>query len=386
MPIRVLENAWELQGAADRWRDLWRRAPGADLFTSFEWVDAWWGAFGTPGALSVLCVERAGRFVALLPLMRASPPGAEPGSPSLLTGLASGRRLTSVFNHYSGRSDVLLDPTEPTALEELFGGLLALRDTWEVVELDWYPEDSAAYHFLAGGGVPGLSVYAVRTSESPHLALPQAGFASWYSRRFSSKTRSRDRVSLREAASRPGFKLEVLTGASGGALRGALGAAIELESKGWKGSAGTAMKQDPRASRFVIDAATRLGELGATRVTWLEIEGRPAAFVLGFVSRGSYFYFKTSFDPELEELRPGRMVTNRTIQTAFEEGLSRFDFLGAADDYKLRYTAERRPHATVFLYHDGTRSRLHRTVKRRLIPLAKLVSGRGMLFPVRVDR
>jgi CelD/BcsL family acetyltransferase involved in cellulose biosynthesis len=369
--LEIIEHIDTFRAHARGWDELVLRSPGGEVFSTHAWLDAWWRAFAEPdGRLAIACVRDGERFVAALP-MRATGP----------------RRWTALFNHYSGRTSVLHDPAEPRALTRLFGGLARLRAQWDVIELPWVPEDADALQWLRELAPRGLHVHAVRTSESPFLPIEGGTFEAYYARRFSAKTRSRDRQSLRQAAERPGFALDVVRAE---ALRPAelaelLDRMMAVEALGWKGEANSSMGQDPATCRFVHDVTARLASRGEVSIVTLRLEGRLAAFVLGFVFGGVYAYYKTSFDPALEALRPGRIVTTRAIEEAWARGARCFDFLGAADEYKLRYTDHVRPHATVFLYHGGVRSQLARVVKRTAVPIVKTLLGRGPTYPVRID-
>ncbi|MCK6548599.1 GNAT family N-acetyltransferase [Myxococcota bacterium] len=370
MELEVIDHVDTFRANADAWDALVRRAPGGEIFATHVWLDAWWRAFAAPGAeLAIACVRDGARIVAALPMQ------------------ASGRRWSALFNHYSGRTSVLHDPAEPRALTRLFGGLARAHDRWDVIELPWVPEDSDGLAWLRALAPPGLHVHAVRTSESPFLPIEDGSFEAFYTRRFSARTRSRDRQSLRQASDRPGFALDVVRAEalSADALGALLDRMMAVEALGWKGAANSSMVQDPATRRFVRDVTLRLAPEGCVSIVTLSIDGQLAAFVLGLVFGGVYSYYKTSFDPAFEALRPGRIVTTRAIEEAWARGVRCFDFLGAADEYKLRYTDHVRPHATVFLYHRGVRSRLFRAVKRTAVPIAKTLLGRGPTYPVRID-
>jgi CelD/BcsL family acetyltransferase involved in cellulose biosynthesis len=236
---------------------------------------------------------------------------------------------------------------------------------------------------LAHDDLKHLGVYGVRGAESPYVDIAGKTFDEYYKAQCSGKTRSRDRGHVKEAREQ-GFELIVETNPP--SLKSSIEQMMDVEDLSWKKEAGSSMKSDPRVRSFVFDLAKRFaprGELVATRLGNAE---RTVAFVLGFVKGDGFYYYKTSFDPALEEMRPGRIVTNRTIEEACARKLQRFDFLGAADEYKLRYTDKTRPHATVFLYNGGFRSRMQRLIKRSAVPLAKKLFSVGQEYEVRIDR
>jgi CelD/BcsL family acetyltransferase involved in cellulose biosynthesis len=63
---------------------------------------------------------------------------------------------------------------------------------------------------------------------------------------------------------------------------------------------------------------------------------------LGFLSSlledgGAHLGLKTGFDPEFRAMSPGRLIVHASLERAFAIGLERFEFMGTADAYKLRF-------------------------------------------------
>jgi CelD/BcsL family acetyltransferase involved in cellulose biosynthesis len=49
---------------------------------------------------------------------------------------------------------------------------------------------------------------------------------------------------------------------------------------------------------------------------------------------------KTGFDPEFRAMSPGRLIVEASLERAFAIGLRRFEFMGTADAYKLRFATD----------------------------------------------
>lgn len=389
MAITVIESPERFEALRPEWEALMNRSPTAHLFNTHDWLFAWWRAFAKPeDRLRIYGVRREGVLVAVAPLMLAAPAKpAQNGAPPALASLAAAgepRRLTGLFNHYTGRSDLLFDPAHPGALAELLAGIRAERQLWDVLELPQVPEDSPVFEQLGAGGAAGLSVYGVRNIASPFLELGAwAGYEGWYAARFSSRKRQQDRRRLRQAEKLGGFRLRVLTAPA--EVEAALEQGLDVEDSSWKGESESSIKRTPGAADFIRAVVARFARREQVAYVSLELEGRQAAFLLGFVFRGCFYFHKTGYDPAHSAVSPGRIVLLRSLEEAFARGLARYDFLGAPDDYKLQCAPTVRPHATLFLYHEGFRSRWARTVKRRVVPAAKTLLRRGTPFQVRLD-
>lgn len=76
---------------------------------------------------------------------------------------------------------------------------------------------------------------------------------------------------------------------------------------------------------------------GALRIMLLEIDGRPAAFWLGLIYRGTFYSESTGYLPELHTHEAGTQMFLRLVDELVKEGVRRFDFgLGDAH-YKQRF-------------------------------------------------
>lgn len=367
MPVSLVESIERFDDLAREWNELAERARTAHLFNSHDWLVAWWGAFAeADDRLRVYAVRRDGRLLAVLPLMRR------------------GRTMRSLFNHYLGRTDVLVDPKDETALlRELFGAIHADRGLWNTLELMQVPEDSPTVAALGDGVADPLRIHAVRNITSPFLRTCNRSYDDWYKSRFSGRRRQQDRRKWRQAEKLGETVLVVHTDPE--PALAAFERGVEVEARSWKGEAKSAMKHDERVLRFMRDVVHRFASAGRVRLIEMTVDGDQAAFLLGFVLGDTFYFHKTGYDPAKKDASPGRHVLLAAIRRTFEESLARFDFLGAADPYKLECSPLVRPHVIAFGYHGGLVSRLERE-KKRLVPAVRRLRGEPVEFEVRLDR
>lgn len=365
MPLTLIESIERFDDLGREWHDLAARSDTSHLFNTHDWLAAWWRAFADPlDRMRVYGLRQDGRLVALLPLR------------------LSGDRLTTWFNHYLGRSDLLVDRTAPTAHRDLFTAIHDDRRIWNVLELSQVPEDSPTLTALARGDADPLRIHAVRNIASPYLVC-DGDYEGWYQRRFSGRKRQQDRRKLRQAEKRGATELVVHTELE--AVKAAFERGTVVEAKSWKGEQGSAIEKSEAALAFMRDVIVRFARRGAVRLVEQTIGGETAAFLLGFVHGGTFYFHKTGYDPAYSDVSPGRTVLLAAIERCFAEGLERFDFLGADDPYKLECSPAVRPHVIVFAYHAGVRSRVLRAQKR-VVPRVRALRGQPVEFPVRLDR
>jgi CelD/BcsL family acetyltransferase involved in cellulose biosynthesis len=113
---------------------------------------------------------------------------------------------------------------------------------------------------------------------------------------------------------------------------------VRIEPSGWKRDAGTALIADEKAHAFYKSVATWAASKGWLRMVFLRLDGRPIAFRLDLETAGAYYHLKGGYDPEFASASPGNVLAASVIESAFRRRLKRFEFLGAAESHKLRWT------------------------------------------------
>jgi CelD/BcsL family acetyltransferase involved in cellulose biosynthesis len=111
--------------------------------------------------------------------------------------------------------------------------------------------------------------------------------------------------------------------------------------------------------------AERLLVRGQLRMSWLELDGTPAAAEYHFASNDTTYAYQGGVDPERLDDEPGRLSTILCLRQAFDEGHTTFDFLRGDEPYKAHWRAEPDP-----------------TVDYRVVPDRRLARLRGRLVDV----
>ena len=67
------------------------------------------------------------------------------------------------------------------------------------------------------------------------------------------------------------------------------------------------------------------------------MDERAVAFQFALEDGAAHLGLKSGFDPEFRAMSPGRLIVEASLERAFAIGLKRFEFMGTADAYKLRF-------------------------------------------------
>lgn len=340
------------------WNEAVERAGVAHPFLRHEWFRTWWDCFAGNRTLHIVVVRKAGRILAIAPLLREQ---------VQMYGMPV-RRLDFLHNDHTPRADVIVAGPADEAYAAIWTALTRTSNAWDLLQLSRLADDSAtrqAIERLAGAERSATGVW--RGDVSPYLTL--AGTWDSYLASLSAKFRSNLRNRLSRLTRFGEVRLEVLEDAA--AIEAARADALRLEASGWKEQAGTSICSNPDVERFYTLLSTRATAQGWLRLLFLTAGGRRIATSYGSCYRGRLFLFKTGYDPEYASCSPFKLLTCFAIQAAYAEGLQEVDFLGDAEPWKLEWTDTSRTHDWLHVFSRSSRARLLHLVKFRMVPELK---------------
>jgi hypothetical protein len=126
-----------------------------------------------------------------------------------------------------------------------------------------------------------------------------------------------------------------------------------LESSGWKGAEGTAIRCHHSTRQFYDSIAHAAARDGYLSLDFLELNGKPIAGHFGFNLRGRYFLAKAGYDETFRRHGPGQLLVNEILNQTPERGLHEFDFVGPATWDESRWASARRTNYRVFIFHKS---------------------------------
>jgi CelD/BcsL family acetyltransferase involved in cellulose biosynthesis len=306
-----LESHDRLDSLCGEWDALADRV-SASPWLRPGWIGAWERAFGR-GSLEVLTLRRDGRLVGVLPLQRRF--GA----------------LRSTSNVHTPAFSMLVEDQE--AARELGRSLFARGG--RQVTLGFLLSDDPALDTCRSAARAARYRLIDRTLErSPYIATN--GDWPGYERQRESRFLRELRRRRRRLGEQGRLALDVTDGHQ--RLDELLDEGFAVEAAAWKGKRGTAIAADPATRRFYGDIALWAAERGWLRLAFLRLDERPLAFDYCLEEQGVHYLLKTGYDPDYRAFAPGMLIRREMIARAFSNGLARYEFLGADEPWKLRWT------------------------------------------------
>jgi CelD/BcsL family acetyltransferase involved in cellulose biosynthesis len=296
----------------DAWDALLRRGATDEFFLTREWQRAWWETFAR-GELLLLAAEHGDNIAALAPFF------TEAGM---------------VYFVGSGGSDYL-DFIGDTAVPGVLEALLdhARRAVPGFIGFVFYhlPESSAnTARLREAAATLGLMLFEEGELPAPRLDLrgqPEAARAA---------ANKKSLVRHEKFFARDG-SLRVTHARDAEEILSHLDAFFAQHETRWAGTPSPSLFRDAAQRRFyrrLTELASAGGALRFTRVEW---QGRPVAFHFGFCHRGSFIWYKPTFDVTLAKHSPGEVLLRQLLLAADAEGAHTFDFGLGDEAFKARF-------------------------------------------------
>ncbi len=299
-----------------QWDVLVRAMPRPSPFMLHGWVLEWWRHHRDDSALAVEVAYRDGRLVAVLPMV--------------IRRRGVIRVAEFLGSRESALADILLDAEEDSSVGTHLLGRLAQRNP-DMVDLFGLPANS----HVSRSAKAGLRV--IRRADAPvlHLGRP---WPTVY--RAKTNTRERNHNSRRRKQLERLGHLEVTVARESPALDIALEDAFRVHAARWAGRPDGSTFGTTDGEVFHRAAMRQLAAIDVVRIITLRLDGKPIAFNYYFVFCGRMYGHRQAFDPEFARFSPGQVCLLAAIEAASAEGVTRVEFLGGREHYKVKLADE----------------------------------------------
>jgi CelD/BcsL family acetyltransferase involved in cellulose biosynthesis len=360
--VETVGDAAGFAALADGWDDLVAALPRPTTFLLHAWLEEWWRHLAGDARMAVVVARRDGRLVAALPLM------------------ISRRRGVRIAEFIGGGdsclADLLLAEDEPdstaAALVEELRGL-----PFDLLDVFGLPADSR----LARAAGSDLAVH--ERVEAPVMLMPD-GFDAAYRAKRGSKRRAEHRRRMRRLLESGDAEFTIVRTIE--ELRPALEEGFRINAIRWEGRPDRSLFSTEAGHAFHRAVLPRLAEMGIARILLLRSGGRVVAFQYWLAYRGSMISNRRAFDPSFSSFSPGILTMLHALEDASEEGLSRVEFLGGPEPYKLEFCDDFDPMYEGIGFASGTRGRVAACAAVGALRLRAHVRHSASLHKLYVDR
>jgi CelD/BcsL family acetyltransferase involved in cellulose biosynthesis len=131
--------------------------------------------------------------------------------------------------------------------------------------------------------------------------------------------------------------------------------ALAIEALRWKGEAGTSISSDARLMHFYRSLLDRFGPRGTMSLNFVTVAGQRIACLFAMEDGHTLYAAKIGYDPAYAAISPGHLMVAQSAADAERRGLKVFDFLGAATEWKVKWTDRLREHVWVVVQRPSLR-------------------------------
>jgi CelD/BcsL family acetyltransferase involved in cellulose biosynthesis len=359
--VSVVSDYESLLALKPVWNAVVEEARVGHPFLRHEWACTWWESFGAGHELHVLKVNAGSETVAIAPLML---------SRARIYGVPV-RRLGFMANAHTPRCDFVIGHRFAGAYRAIWDHLRNIAGRWDVLELCQVPSGSSTLDELAQlAAQDDFRVGVWHSGNSPYI--PLCGSWESYDRGLKRKHQGgrsfpaflRNRIKRLSALGT--VAVEEVSALD--CMAAALEDGFRIEAAAWKGRAGSAIGSHQELRRFYTRLGEHAVEHGWLRLQFLTVNGRRIAFAYTLCAERKLYLLKPGYDPAYARYSPSKVLCYLVLQNAFASGLAEYDFLGEADDWKLEWAKDVRPHYWLYVFPNRLRPTLLHTAKFRLVP------------------
>lgn len=337
LSVSIISSPEEFQALEGLWNRLLGESPSNTFFLRWEWLWAWWEAFGAfLGTLHILLVKRGDQVVGIGPFYWTATTQA---------GLFPVRRLLFLGTALGGKGDVgseYLDLIVLPHYQEEVVTAISVRLLQEDQFHEWMflhvpGQASSLSTLLAQAGKARYWLQEMHRWQCPYITLP----TRWeeFLESLGSTLRYKFRKNLRELEKHGTYSLRVTR--SVGELDGDLQTLVVLHQARWEGRGMSGVFADPAYQHFLNMVSRASLQGGLLRLSIVTVSDKPVAAVYNISYGNKIYYYQSGFDTTFDrKVAIGTFAHTLCLERAIDEKLNEYDFLlkGSLDTYKDRWT------------------------------------------------
>lgn len=319
----------ELEALRSSWESLLRDSTGPTIFSTPEWLGAWWRAFASDQKLAAIAfVNSTGEIVGIAPLYRDRLSG--PLNLSLRR-----LRLVGDGSRDSDNLDLIIGCGYEESCVHTLLDWLDSEPGWDVCELNTLPLDSAS--------VPQLMrdlkdrQWTHRQLERPRSTISLPDTWEGYLGQISKKEKTKINYYTNRLKRR--FEVSFYRCTDESELGACLESLFELHQKRWELRGMPGSFASPERRKFYYEMAASFLKRKWLEFWLLKLTNKTVAAQFGFRYRDAVFSLQEGFDPALSSDRVGYLLRAHVLKTLIGEGVRFYDFLGGEDPSKDRWGA-----------------------------------------------
>ncbi len=305
------------------WNELLTRSEIDTIFMTREWQSTWWRAFGVNKELLLLAFRRDDALVGIAPLYR-----------QVLDDNRAAVRLVGGTEVTDYLGIITLPGHREAVYTALFEHFATTYTAWDELDLHCLPAASPHQSLCKIAEGRELFVQSELEDVCPIIDLPNSWdeYMNMLDKKQRHEIRRKTRRALREV------EMDWYIAHDPETLRGDVEAFLDLHRK--SAPAKDDFMDTPAMESFFHEVARFALARGWLELSFLTMNGEPAASLFCFAYRNHTLVYNSGYDPDrFGYLSPGVILTAYHIEDSIKKNRAVFDFLRGDEEYKYRFGA-----------------------------------------------
>jgi len=346
MKVVEIRRPEELRELRPAWDSLVCASASRSIFLTWEWMTAWWSAYGGESRLRVWAAFDDDRILRGIAPLRERTVKRFGQAVTVLSFIGDG-------SNDSDYLDLVIAATYEEPVIEAFGRKWS--EEWSrgaVLEINEIPSGSPNLPLLMKLAEREGATWKATETPCSTVRLPSDWDA--YLTLLKPRFRTRVRSVLRNLEGRPEIRLGFCEKA--GEVERLLPILYDLHTRRWVQDGKPGVFGWPAKRTFYTALSALLLERGWLRFSWLEWNRRVLACQYGFAYGGVYFQLQEGYEPASEHWNVGIGLRAWSIRELLKEQIRQYDFLGGAGRHKSDWGAEIKQSSRVEIVRQSYRN------------------------------
>jgi CelD/BcsL family acetyltransferase involved in cellulose biosynthesis len=319
MKIIEINDYKDFFSLREEWTNLLRKCRHT-VFSTWEWLSIGWKYFGNNKKLVLLLAKENDEIAGIAPLAY---------SVHTMFGLKVGK-IEFIGAPFSDYNDFIIAKNRKECMELFIKYLTTIPEKWNCLDLCDIPEKAEYLPFLAQ-----TSKVLRRIHKCPFISLPS--YYEDFLHRFNSDKRRYFKKNLNRI--KRAFDVEFVDYSSPELCEEGMRLLFDLHQKRWQSRGFSGVFVNPVSRSFNMEIAKTFAQKNWLGLYVLKLSGDAAAVEYGFKYNSKYYAYLTGFNPKYAYYSVGNMLRLFAIREFIQEGLTEFDFLRGAEEFKDRWNA-----------------------------------------------
>jgi CelD/BcsL family acetyltransferase involved in cellulose biosynthesis len=343
------------------WSELLSNSDSDTPFLTFEWVKCWWQAFGKSKELLIILIKNEkNNIIAIAPLMRIEDKYRN----------FNVRTVCFIKDSNSSHSNFIIIQRNDEVLKRIFSFLHEIRDTWDLIVLDYIIDEINSYSSLKKFLKESNSHFLITNQHrSPYISVG-SDWETFYMQK-SAKFRKTLRNEINRINKVGEVKIEEIVDTD--KLDEVLEEIRLVSEKSWKGRVGSDFGHSQENFSFFKLLSEECKKKGWLSIWFLKVNNKTIAMEYHIKYKNKIYGLRGDFDESYKYCSPGAVLDYHIVKNVFMNHFAEYDMCGEAYKYKLEWTSLCKNHQKITIYNKTAYGTSLYFLETKMVPVVRKI-------------